>query len=293
MEIEHIREYRVLTKLLNITNAANELFITQSALSRHLASIENELGTRLFVRTKHGVELTDIGRVVAEEFDKILSIYDGVLSKTASYASGFFGDLSLGMLYYAIDEYISPVIREFKSMFPNIKIRFYSYQPYQVIRSLLNGGIDVGMVMGSEFQGADSLEFVDIGSESLIVIASADHPFAARANVSFSELSSEALVYLKMDQELSMYIRKILEDQGVKPVREIYSEQVDTMAFTILETGGVCVLVASMRNMKRSDLAFVDIAENSVRIPFYFAFRKDNDNPAIKHFINSVSAVYV
>ena len=80
MNITSMREFVTLSKNLNYTQTAEELFITQSTLSRHISEMEIELDIKLFNRSTHGVELTKEGVFIFEEFNKIISQYDDMLS---------------------------------------------------------------------------------------------------------------------------------------------------------------------------------------------------------------------
>ena len=81
MHIEYLREYIELAQCLNFTEAARRSCITQSALSKHLVSIEKEFGTELVARDRHSVELTQAGHALLQE---ALAICDGTMPAAAS-----------------------------------------------------------------------------------------------------------------------------------------------------------------------------------------------------------------
>lgn len=76
MKIEYLRELIVLAKHKNYTRAAEELYLTQPALSKHIDLMEKELGTRLVRRNTHQVELTEDGQEAVKAFQKIIRLYD-------------------------------------------------------------------------------------------------------------------------------------------------------------------------------------------------------------------------
>ena len=110
MKIEYMREYIVLANTLNFTNAANILFITQPALSRHIALVEEEIGAQLFIRTKHYVTLTRVGESVLKEFRQVIDQYDKLLNRIPQMNKGFTGELRIAMHHYAVESYMSTVI---------------------------------------------------------------------------------------------------------------------------------------------------------------------------------------
>ena len=285
MDIEYIREFVVLAKNLNFTKAARELFITQPGLSRHIASLEAELSVKLFTRGKKGAELTEIGIALQPNFEKIVELYDDALSKTSLLSSGFVGELKIGILYYAVDEYMTPTIKKFRESFPNVRIEYFSYQPYQVIQALKNDCIDIGAVMQLEFPGSNQLELHTIMEEKLVAIVSESHPLAQSGSIKLSALTDETIIHLKYDVELTNTIKKILVKKGIAINNEIYSEQVDLLPITIQETNGVYIGAESLRNMKRDGIAFVDIEDNDAFLTISLVCKKNNPNPAVSSLL--------
>ena len=76
MELSCCREILVLSRCLNFGDAAEQLYITQSALSKHVAAAEKELGFRIFDRSTTKVELTEAGEVFVENLHDVLESYD-------------------------------------------------------------------------------------------------------------------------------------------------------------------------------------------------------------------------
>ncbi|AHF11321.1 helix-turn-helix domain-containing protein [Dehalobacter restrictus] len=73
MKISYMHEFIALAENLNYSHTAEELFISQPALSRHITAIETDIGIQLLKRTKHSVELTPMGMIVVSEFKKLLN----------------------------------------------------------------------------------------------------------------------------------------------------------------------------------------------------------------------------
>ena len=68
MDIELLKEFLILARCLNFSNAADSLYMSQPVLSRHIQNLENHLGVALFSRDKHSVTLTDIGKIFVYDF---------------------------------------------------------------------------------------------------------------------------------------------------------------------------------------------------------------------------------
>ena len=222
---------------LNYTNAANMLYITQPALSRHIASMEEEIGVKLFSRDKHNVMLTSEGAVVAKEFQELIEKYDAVITNVSADSSDAIGKLRIGMLYYAITEYMAPIIKLFKNNFPNIELAVSSFQPHQAMQALLADGIDIGQVLHCNSPAYEQIRFHHIGREKLALLVSSKHPLANRTSVDLNDFSQDTFVLMAAETDFSDYTLALMAKNKLKISNTVYTEQVDTLPFTLQETG--------------------------------------------------------
>ena len=79
MDINRLNEFITLATLLNYSKAANQLYLTQPALSRHIHDLEQTLGTQLFIRDTHNVHLTSVGEIFLKEAQEIIQRYNHAL----------------------------------------------------------------------------------------------------------------------------------------------------------------------------------------------------------------------
>ena len=84
MSIEYLREFVYLSKTLSFSKTAKAFYVTHSVISKHISSMETELGVKLFVRNSHCVRLTRCGEAFLAEVKPIVRAYDGAVSKAAA-----------------------------------------------------------------------------------------------------------------------------------------------------------------------------------------------------------------
>ena len=131
MKISAMREFLLLAANKNYSKTAEQLYMAQSALSRHIAAMEDELGVQLIQRTKNSFQLTEAGEIAAEGFEKILKQYQQTLNSIGALSSQVSGELRLGILYYDINDYVAVIRDAFHRCFPEVKLTLLSYQPEQ------------------------------------------------------------------------------------------------------------------------------------------------------------------
>ena len=122
MEISALQQFLVLAETLNFTQAAEKCFVTQPTLSRKIAVLENELGVRLFVRSRKSVMLTAEGSALVEHARRIVSEYEEILSITDPYRRGIRGSLKIGYSSYPFMLNIYMEVEErIKQRYPGIR----------------------------------------------------------------------------------------------------------------------------------------------------------------------------
>jgi len=288
MRLEYLREFIVLADLCNFTKAVDQLFITQSALTRHIASLESELGVRLLDRTTRGVAITPMGRRCYQVFSDMLARYDGLLGDVQGYLSGLEGTLRLGMLYYCITDYVTPATTAFAAAYPKIGIKLESGQPKDIERWLRDNVIDVGLQTQYPGTTDDEFGFIEVDRHPYVALVPHSHPLADRSVVAVSDIASETIVVYGQDKPITDCIFTALEKSGITPQRTFDAGQVDATPLAVMQHGAVALMAANLRSTYPG-LATVDVADETMRASVGYAYRRSNDNPALAAFLQTVT----
>ena len=98
MTLTQLESFLILAQRLNFTQAADDLFISQPALSRMISALEQEVGLQLFYRSSRSVSLTPAGRAFAQQCPRILDSYRAGVDAALLAQQGFRGDVTVGIL---------------------------------------------------------------------------------------------------------------------------------------------------------------------------------------------------
>ena len=142
MNLERLEYFASVADHLNFTRAAEDCHVAQTAISRHIAALENEVGCKLFYRTNRAVELTPAGKAFYSEIVPMLEHYRRALEKARTAYSGRASSLHLGIGQYEMG-FVSQLFREFHSLFPDIALSVSQYPYSELIRRLEDGTVDV------------------------------------------------------------------------------------------------------------------------------------------------------
>ena len=173
-----MKEYVLLAKYQNYSRAAEDLYITQPALSRHIASIEEELDTSLINRNKNFFQLTKSGEIVLERFEHILGDYENMLEQISRQSEIERGELHVGYLGFDRDFYVSKIFRSFRQKYPEIKLVTHSCQPNDLENGLINGRFDAVFIYGLGEKTSDRFRRLTFLKTPLILIFHKSHKFA-------------------------------------------------------------------------------------------------------------------
>lgn len=142
MNLDRLEYFVAVAEHLNFTKAADACHVAQTAISRHIAALEDEIGCKLFYRTNRSVELTPAGKAFHSEIVPMLEHYRLAIEKAHSAYSGTASALHLGIGQYEMG-FVSELFREFHSLFPDIQLSVGQYPYADLVKRLEDGSADV------------------------------------------------------------------------------------------------------------------------------------------------------
>lgn len=285
-KLSYIKEYVTLAETLNYTKAAEILFTSQPAISRHIAIIEEDMGVKLFVRDTRNVNLTTSGQAVYERFKDILEIYSQANEEATLLASGKIGKLKISSPYYWTEDFTEPIIKKFLLKYPQCNIKVISCQPSEGFDQMMERQSDFALSMETKDIDED-IRRIKFAQEGLGVIMSSNHPLSLSTSVKLEEFNNCKLILLGGSKAINFnnYILSLFDKRHIKPQAISYTQQVDTLGLAIQETSGVGLLPYGVRNMNRSYLKTVPLEDSDCVLSMCFYYRIDNENPIIPQFI--------
>jgi DNA-binding transcriptional LysR family regulator len=175
----------------SVSRAAEALFITQPTLTARLKALERDLGTPLFLRTPHGMRLTDAGHAWVPYAERALrALVDG-REALAQVMSASAGHLMLAAAP-AVSTYVLPELLErFVSEHPRVEVSVRTGHSEDVVDLVLRDEVQIGL--GRAIRHAD-LELRPFHTEDLVLVCAPDHPFTKRSAVPIAEVAGQKLI---------------------------------------------------------------------------------------------------
>jgi DNA-binding transcriptional LysR family regulator len=132
MELRHLRYFQAVATALSFSRAAESLRVAQPAVSRQIADLEHELGVVLLNRDRHKVTLTPAGQSFLRESEALLSHAKEAADKARRIARGEAGELTLGFMTAPTFGFLPALIREYRSLYPNVRLKIVEMHPNRV-----------------------------------------------------------------------------------------------------------------------------------------------------------------
>jgi DNA-binding transcriptional LysR family regulator len=212
MDFRHIRAFIAVADALSVTKAAERLHITQPPLTRHIHQLEEELGVTLFVRHRHGVTLTQVGKLLLERARTLDAAATEFVSAARQTVCGDAGTVRVG-IGWGLWDLVHKVRVEFAKQFPQVTVEATdAFCHLEADEQLRNRSLDVVFARPPHDQGLDVSE--PIVFEAIQAIISDDGPLAAQETVSIADLASQPLLLwdrhiapVLYDRMLELYAR--------------------------------------------------------------------------------------
>lgn len=187
-----LKVFRSTARHLSFTKAAEEMCISQPAVTRHIKEIESEYGQRVFERTNGKLILTKAGTVLLAHAEKILEQYDALDFEMKRLRGEYAGELRIGAST-TIAQYILPTaLADFATQHPDINLSLLNGNTSEVEEALIRHDIDLGFVEGISRQLP--LHYTAWLKDELVAVVRTDGKFADKEEISSNELSDIPLV---------------------------------------------------------------------------------------------------
>jgi DNA-binding transcriptional LysR family regulator len=175
----------------SVSRAAEALFITQPTLTARLHGLERELGTPLFLRTPHGMRLTDAGRAWVPFAERALrALVDG-RDALEQVKTGSAGHLMIAAAP-AVSTYVLPgLLQRFVAAHPRVEVSVRTGHSEDVLELVLRDEVQIGL--GRAIRHPD-IELRPFHTEDLVLVCAPDHPFTRRDSVAMAEVANEKLI---------------------------------------------------------------------------------------------------
>lgn len=257
MEWHHLEYFKLLAKLQNVSLSAKQLNVSQSALSRAIKQLEEEVGAPLFNRVGRSLKLNKYGQSFLVTVNTITQEMDMFKSEVTQSIDMLNGDITIGFLHSVGPTYLSDFLKTFNSQHPNIRVKLLQDHAKGLISKLENGDIDVAITMVA--LASNSVCFIPLLQEQLFITLNSTHPLANEQSLNIADLVKEQFILLKENFVLREQVDQIFYEHNINNV-EINFESDETLTIASFVSAGLGIsILPKLKNIQLPNLTQIPI----------------------------------
>ena len=251
MNIQNLREFIYLAETLSFSATARQFYVSQSVLSKHIASMEEELGAKLFVRDSHHVRLTRSGSAFLEEASSIVGSYERAVARIAAINQSFETVVRVGYLRNAARPFLAMFLKWMQRERPEVRVDLSCMEYGEIFSALARRKIDLAMAIDLDPGMRVRCDSLVVYEDRFDAIVSYGHPLARYApdGISADALCGQQLLLPDPAAYpgMSDFVERLLPgDCAPSAMRQYYSD-VDTMYLDV--EMGKCIAFSSEHNI--------------------------------------------
>jgi DNA-binding transcriptional LysR family regulator len=291
MSLHKLKYFIAVAENQSFSRAAAALNVAQSALSRHIAELEEKIGAPLLERSAHGVHMTPVGRVFFDETRDALAQVDNAFGQARLAAAGSLGSLTIGVNELAVRHpTVILALAEFVKRHPAVLLRATMMTSMEQFRALRNRQIDAGFVIERP-AAMSELDHLSIGRDDFMLALPGDHPLADRQTISVADIMDEPFVAVSAERHWLSQSKLLAHCHAngftPRPVIQVDSERLQIAL--VREKMGLGLVNASVRFTLPPDVILRPVRELRVGLDLDLVWTGQNGGGLVGAFRDLVA----
>ncbi|KAA9038623.1 LysR family transcriptional regulator [Ginsengibacter hankyongi] len=268
-----LQVFNTVARRLNFTKAAEELFITQPAVTKHIQEIENYFKLKLFERNGTKIKLTPAGETLLHHTDQLFTVYRNLEFELNTFTRQQKGKLRIGASTTVAQYVLPPVLAAFHKKFKDIKITLTTNNTEKIEEALQNKNIDLGIIEG---QSKNNLfKYTEFVKDELVLVANINHPLAKKDMIKPEELLKIPLLLREPGSGTLEVIAHALKPLGIK-ISQLQNEMqlgsTESMKLYLLNSDAMAFLSihSILKELQHKECCIIDVKGLNIERHFYF-----------------------
>ena len=240
MTLRQIRHFIAVAETGSISAAAQAVFISQSTLTGAIQQLEEEIGVSLFNRHAKGMSLTHQGHQFLRQAHLILATVDNAKRSLQQSTDQISGTLTIGVTSLVAGYYLANLLTRFQRAYPNVELRVMEDERPYIEHLLLNGEIDVGVLILSNLEDRHALQTEVLTHSPHRLWLPARHHLLDRDDISLADVAAEPLIQLNVD-EMDHNAQRIWHHAGLRPQVSLRSASTEAVRSLVAAGLGVSI----------------------------------------------------
>ncbi len=243
MDLQQLAYFRAAARLENISRAAEQLGMTQPALSRSLARLERDVGAELFVPAGRNVRLSPAGTALLPYAERALDAMAQGRRALADLIDSDERTIALGFLHTLGAEVVPDMVRSFGENATNVRFDFVQSNTLEVRRRLIEGELDLALLSGP--WDDERITWRALFQDGVVLLVPEGHRLAKRRSVALAEVANESFVSFKPGIAMRELSDELAREAGFQPQIVFEGEESGTVAGFVGARLGIAIVPAA------------------------------------------------
>jgi len=268
-----LKVFNTVARRLNFTKAAEELFITQPAVTKHIHEIENFYKVKLFDRNGTKIKLTPAGTILLQHTEQLFAVYRNMEFELNMLAQQHNGQLNIGASTTVAQYVLPPVLAAFHKKFKDIKVTLTTNNTEQIEQALQANHIGLGVIEGMPNNSV--LKYTEYVKDELVLAAREGHPMAKKGVIKPEELLKIPLLLREPGSGTLEVIAHALKPLGIK-INQLQTEMqlASTESMKLYLLNADCMAFVSihavLKELQNKECCIIDVKGLHIERFFYF-----------------------
>jgi DNA-binding transcriptional LysR family regulator len=287
VDTQNLRAFVAVAEKESFSDAAESLHITQPAVSKRIAVLENQLECKLFDRIGRSVQLTEAGNALLTRAERILQSVQEAKRSISDLQGEISGQLSIGISHHIGLHRLPPVLQSFNQRFPKVRFDIDFMDSEEAYEQVMHGRIELGVVT-LDPTGNSPLMHQPVWHDELVVAVADNHPLASQAYASLQTLSQYTAILPGLNTYTGQIIKALFQQHNLTLDVSMATNYLETIKMMTSIGLGWSVLPHTMIT---NDLHTLSITDIKLERTLGYVFHKNRSlSNAASAFVEALNA---
>ncbi|AXT28373.1 LysR family transcriptional regulator [Ruegeria sp. AD91A] len=286
IEFRHLRTIKAIHECGGLARAADQLNITQSALSHQIKGLEDQAGVELFLRRSKPMKLSAAGFRLLRLAEQILPQVEAAQSEFSSLRDGRTGRMHIAIECHACFEWLFPVLEAFRKSWSDVDVDIRPGLAFDALPALQKEEVD--LVVSSDPEDLPGVEFVELFDYNAVFVAASTHPLAKKDYVEAEDFRGQTLITYPVERTRLDVFSQLLIPARIEPATIRQVELTAVILLLVASNRGISVLPDwVVREVKyNSDYVTRPLTKEGITRRLYAAVRsEDLEKPFVQELV--------
>jgi DNA-binding transcriptional LysR family regulator len=291
MHIETLKVFCDIVESGSVSYAASQNFVTQSAVSQQVRSLEDKYECRLLERARAGVKPTPAGQILYTSSKEIVRRFIELENRLREIGSVVAGAIRVGTVYSVGLHELPPYLSEFLRTYPQVNVHLEYLRSNKIYDDLVEGKIDLGVVAYPAKRR--QIMTVAFRHDELVLVVPPEDALAKLTKVSVGQLIGQRFVGYERDIATRKASDRILREHGVKPHYTMEFDNIETIKRAVEIGQGIAIVPRSTVELEtaRGSLKMLEFNEGPFTRPLAIIYKRGRElSPAVNKFIDVLTS---